>query len=371
MKILSVVGARPNFMKIAPFAHAIRKRHGIEHILVHTGQHYDHQMSLSFFEELDIPRPDVNLAVGSGSHAQQTAEIMKRFEPVLLKYKPDILVVVGDVNSTIACSLVAAKLSIPIAHIEAGLRSFDRSMPEEINRILTDRIADVFFTTCPEANTYLRMEGVPANRVFFVGNVMIDTLRHNLKRAQGSRILSRLNLDEKGYALVTLHRPSNVDNKSNLTNILKAIGTLQKEIPVVFPIHPRTQHNLKGFGLTSAVHQMAGLHLVEPLGYLDFLCLMNQAKMVITDSGGIQEETTVLRIPCLTVRENTERPITISEGTNVLVGVNPKKILQEARKVLQGRQSKGRIPKYWDGNASERILNRLVALQKTGKLRIL
>ncbi|MBF0331149.1 MAG: UDP-N-acetylglucosamine 2-epimerase (non-hydrolyzing) [Candidatus Omnitrophica bacterium] len=370
MKILSIVGARPNFMKIAPFAHAIRKCPSVKHVIVHTGQHYDQKMSTSFFEDLDIPMPDINLEVGSGSHAQQTAEIMKRFEPVLLEHKPDVLVVVGDVNSTIACSLVAAKLSIPIAHIEAGLRSFDKDMPEEINRILTDRITDVFFTTCIEANAHLVAEGAAKNRIFFVGNVMIDTLMHNLKRANKSQILSSLHLQPKGYALVTLHRPSNVDDKHNLTNILNAINVIQEKIPVVFPIHPRTKKNFELFGLTSMVQGMKGLKLVEPLGYLDFLCLTNGAKMVVTDSGGIQEETTVLKIPCLTVRENTERPITIKEGTNVLVGVKTKKIVSEAQKVLSGKAKKGRIPKYWDGKASERILNILVSLHNKGKLRV-
>jgi len=370
MKILSVVGARPNFMKIAPLARAI-KRHGrLKHIIVHTGQHYDEKMSHSFFRDLDIPEPDVNLEVGSGSHAQQTAEIMRRFEPVILLHKPDVLIVVGDVNSTIACSLVAAKLGVSIAHIEAGLRSFDKDMPEEINRVLTDRISDIFFTTCPEANSHLISEGAPAKRIFFVGNVMIDTLHHNLRKAQTSAILNQLGLVDKGFALVTLHRPSNVDDKTNITNILKAIEVIQKQVPVIFPIHPRTQKNFESLGLTKYVRSLANLKLIDPLGYLDFLCLMSHSRMVITDSGGIQEETTVLKIPCLTVRENTERPITIEVGTNVLVGVKTRNIIKEGLNVLRGDFKKGRIPRYWDGKASERILNKLMLLYKKKKLRV-
>ncbi len=368
MKILSVVGARPNFMKIAPIARAIKKRKGLKHILVHTGQHYDHAMSGSFFKDLGIPKPDINLNVGSASHAKQTGLIMIKFEDVLLKYQPHVVLVVGDVNSTAACSMVAVKLGIPVVHVEAGLRSRDRQMPEEINRLVTDSISDILFTTTQDADVNLIKEGVPKDRIYFVGNVMIDTLLLNVKRAESSRILKTLRLKKNHYALMTLHRPSNVDSKENLSLILKAIEKVQTKTKIIFPIHPRTRKNIKKYFSATWLKGMKNLILTEPKGYLDFLHLMRNAKFVITDSGGIQEETTSLGIPCLTVRENTERPITITHGTNTLVGLNKNKIIKESFKILSGKGKKGRRPKYWDGKASERIVSTLVALNRKGKL---
>ncbi len=369
MKILSVVGARPNFMKIAPLIRTIKKQKDIKHTLVHTGQHYDYAMSESFFKELRIPKPDINLEVGSGSHARQVSQIMARFEAIALKEKPDIVLVVGDVNSTMACSLVAVKLGIAVAHVEAGLRSFDRNMPEEINRLVTDSVADIFFTTSPDATEHLVKEGIPKERIFFVGNVMIDTLLDNLGQAKKSGILRRNKLVKKNYALVTLHRPSNVDTKKGLGTILCAINKIQKRIKVVFPIHPRTRSNLKAFFPKSALKSMENLILLDPQGYLDFLNLMMNASFVITDSGGIQEETTVLGIPCLTARENTERPITLTEGTNILVGLNEARIVKEGMKILNKQGKKRRIPKYWDGKAAQRIVKVLIALNKQKRLR--
>lgn len=368
MKIVSVVGARPNFMKIAPIIRAVASQRSMEHLLVHTGQHYDEKMSKSFFKDLGIPKPDVNLEVGSGSHARQTAEIMMRFEPVLLKYKPDLMIVVGDVNSTLACSVVASKLRVAVAHVEAGLRSLDRDMPEEINRLVTDAITDIFFTTSPDADQNLIKEGIAKNRIFFVGNVMIDTLMHNLTKASQSHILQNLDLKPRRYALLTMHRPSNVDDPKILKRLASALTTINQDIPVVFPMHPRTRHNLKNPALKNLSDQLSHLKLIEPLGYLDFLSLMKNAKFVLTDSGGIQEETTVLGIPCLTLRENTERPITITQGTNVLVGSDPKKILSEAKKIFAGRYKKGRRPKYWDGKSAQRIVETLVKLEKNNRL---
>ncbi len=368
MKILSVVGARPNFMKIAPIVRAIRAHKGIQHILVHTGQHYDHAMSGSFFKDLGIPKPNINLGIGSGSHAKQTAEIMMAFEHVLMKVKPDVVLVVGDVNSTMACSLVATKLRIAVVHVEAGLRSYDRNMPEEINRLVTDSIADLLFTTSEDADKNLIKEGLPKDRIYFVGNVMIDTLMNNLVAAQRLNILSKFALKKKAFALVTLHRPSNVDSKESLSKIMNAFKVIQNKIPIVFPVHPRTKKNLEKFLSKNELMKMKQMVFIEPLGYLDFLALMNEAKFVITDSGGIQEETTVLGIPCLTVRENTERPITITEGTNTLVGLNTDKIIKESLKILKGQGKKGRRPKFWDGKASTRIIKTLVALHKQGRL---
>lgn len=368
MKIVSVVGARPNFMKIAPIIRAVTSQPSIEHLLVHTGQHYDEKMSKSFFKDLGIPKPDVNLEVGSGSHARQTAEIMMRFEPVLLKYQPDLMIVVGDVNSTLACSVVASKLRVAVAHVEAGLRSLDRDMPEEINRLVTDAITDIFFTTSPDADQNLIKEGIAKNRIFFVGNVMIDTLLHNLNKASQSKILQNLDLKARRYALLTMHRPSNVDDPQILERLAGALTTINQDIPVVFPMHPRTRRNLKHPALKNLSDQLSRLKLIEPLGYLDFLSLMKNAKFVLTDSGGIQEETTVLGIPCLTLRENTERPITVTQGTNVLVGSDPKKILSEAKKIVAGRLKKGRRPKYWDGKSAQRIVETLVKLKKNNRL---
>jgi len=356
MKILSIVGARPNFMKIAPLCEQFAAR-GIPHVLVHTGQHYDHRMSKLFFDELCIPRPDRDLGVGSGSQAEQTAEIMKRLEPVLLEERPDLMIVVGDVTSTMAATITAAKLGIPVAHVESGLRSFDRTMPEEINRLLTDAIADWHFTTEESANENLNREGIVAEKVFFVGNTMIDTLVKHVERASESIILETLGVAPKGYSVVTLHRPSNVDNRENLTVIMEALHEIAREIPLVFPIHPRTRKRIDEFGLG---HLISGFIFTEPLGYLDFLRLTSQARLVLTDSGGIQEETTVLGVPCITMRENTERPVTVTCGTNILVGADGKRIVEEGKKRLNGFAAGGSIPPLWDGHAAERIVDVIV-----------
>ncbi len=357
MKIIAVAGARPNFMKIAPLMWEINRRAGIEAYLVHTGQHYDERMSKLFFEELEIPRPNVDLGVGSGSHACQTAEVMKRFEPIVLEQKPDAIVVVGDVNSTIACALVTVKLGVPVAHVEAGLRSFDRTMPEEINRILTDAISRWLFVTEPSGVENLRREGVPDDRIFLVGNVMIDTLLACRELSRRSSIRDDLRLTGRPFGVLTLHRPANVDDPEVLAGILSAIDHLQRELPVVFPVHPRTRKALAGHDLAA----MPGLIVTEPLGYLDFMKLLAEARLVLTDSGGIQEETTVLGVPCLTLRHNTERPITIEQGTNQLVGLDPQRIVDAARKSLSESPCNGRVPNLWDGRAAARIVDILTA----------
>jgi UDP-N-acetylglucosamine 2-epimerase (non-hydrolysing) len=354
LKVLAVAGARPNFMKIAPLTWELRRREGVTSWLVHTGQHYDEKMSKLFFEQLHIPRPDVDLGVGSGSHAVQTAEVMKRFEPVLLDYKPDVIVVVGDVNSTIACALTAVKLGIDVAHVEAGLRSFDRTMPEEINRILTDAISRFLFVTERSGVENLRREGVHEERIHLVGNVMIDTLLACRDRCEESPILEQLNVRSGGYGVLTLHRPANVDDPATFARILGAIEHVARELPVVFPVHPRTRKSLAGAAAE-------GLILTEPLGYLDFMKLTAHARLVMTDSGGIQEETTVLGVPCLTLRNNTERPITCEQGTNRLVGLDPVKIVSAARAVLSSPPAGGRVPDLWDGQAARRIVDVLAA----------
>ena len=354
LRAVCVCGARPNFMKIAPVYDALTRTGAVETLLVHTGQHYDERMSRLFFDELGIPRPDWNLSVGSGSHAVQTAEVMKRFEPVCLGHRPDWVIVVGDVNSTIACALVAAKLSIKVAHVEAGLRSFDRSMPEEINRVLTDAISDLLFVTEPSGLENLRIEGVADDRIHFVGNVMIDTLLRNAERAEKSNILETLGLQPKGYAVVTLHRPSNVDDPRVLSAIFDALETISRDMPVVFPVHPRTRGSLVNTGLAGRAGAVADLRLIEPLGYIDFLKAMTAAAVVLTDSGGIQEETTILGVPCLTLRENTERPITLTQGTNRLTGSRTEAIVEAYREV-RAHPPIGRVPDLWDGRAAERI----------------
>jgi UDP-N-acetylglucosamine 2-epimerase (non-hydrolysing) len=357
IKIICVCGARPNFMKIAPIMRAFEAAGNFETLLVHTGQHYDQNMSRLFFDQLGIPAPDVNLEVRSGSHAVQTAEIMKRFEPVVLDFQPDYVLVVGDVNSTIACGLVAVKLGVKLIHVEAGLRSFDRTMPEEINRVLTDAISDLLFVTEQSAIDNLGREGINSEKVHFVGNVMIDTLMTNREKARKSDVLVRLGLSAKNYAAITLHRPSNVDDASKFGQIIGAFEQIQQELKLVFPIHPRTRNNLRGSDLERRIEAMENLLLVEPLGYLDFLCLMSNAALVITDSGGIQEETTILGVPCMTLRENTERPVTITEGTNRLVRVSKEDILRIYRDIrAEGTVWGGRIPKLWDGNAARRIV---------------
>ena len=362
MKIVLVAGARPNFIKIAPLMKEMRDRPGLETRLVHTGQHYDERMSGLFFEELEIPRPDVDLGVGSGSHAVQTAEVMRRFEPVLDAESPDAVVVVGDVNSTVACALTAVKKHIPTAHVEAGLRSFDRTMPEEINRIVTDSISDWLFVSERSGLANLRREGIPDDRVHFVGNVMIDTLLQHRQRCERSRVLGGLELEGAGYAVLTLHRPASVDDPEVLGRLTAAVDRIAREIPVVFPVHPRTAAVLRerrSFGRAAPANG-AGLRLIEPLGYLDFLKLLAYARFVMTDSGGIQEETTVLGVPCLTLRTSTERPATISEGTNRLVGLDPEEIVAAALEAADRRTASRRIPELWDGQASRRIVDVLV-----------
>jgi UDP-N-acetylglucosamine 2-epimerase (non-hydrolysing) len=378
MKLMSIAGARPNFMKLAALAHAIEsfnRRIGesderIEHIIVHTGQHYDEKMSSGFFDDLNIPRPDVNLGVGSGTHASQTSNIMQLFEPVLLKYEPDILLVVGDVNSTIACTLVASKIEYPaessrkrptIVHVEAGLRSFDRDMPEEINRILTDAISDHLFVTEQSGIDNLRKEGVAEEKIHLVGNVMIDTLQQHIEKASKSDVLARLGIVNP-YALVTLHRPSNVDTYETLEPIIRCLLDIAKLRGIVFPVHPRTKNSLIRFDLWRNLEDDPNVVLSEPQGYLDFLQLVKNADMVITDSGGIQEETTVLKIPCVTLRNNTERPVTVAEGTNYLIGTSPALLQNTVSDIISGKMKASRVPDYWDGKAADRIVKCLLAI---------
>jgi len=351
MKIIHVVGARPNFMKVAPVMSAIHAKSGVVQVLVHTGQHYDANMSSIFFTQLGIPEPDINLDVGSGSHAQQTAQIISRFETVVLEQTPDLVLVYGDVNSTVAAALVCSKLRIPVGHVEAGLRSFDRGMPEEINRLLTDQMADILFTPSDDGTENLLKENVRQEKIHKVGNVMIDTLIRLLPEAGQAAFPAGI-AGNKAYALVTLHRPSNVDAAASLADIMGALEKLSSDLPVIFPIHPRTKDRLKGLGITV---DSDALHLIEPLGYLEFLALQRGAGLVITDSGGVQEETTFLGIPCLTVRENTERPVTVDLGTNILVGQDMRKLRREADKILSGDRKKGEIPPLWDGLAGKRI----------------
>jgi UDP-N-acetylglucosamine 2-epimerase (non-hydrolysing) len=360
VRILVVCGARPNFMKIAPLIDAFRRTGRIETTLVHTGQHYDKRMSELFFRQLGIPEPDINLEVGSGSHAAQTAEIMKRFEPVLLDRRPNWLVVVGDVNSTLACALVASKLGVRVAHVEAGLRSFDRTMPEEINRLLTDAISDALFVSEPSGVENLRAEGVPDERVYFVGNVMIDALLKHRARAAQSNILAELGVKPRQYVAVTLHRPSNVDNAESLTEIVTAFEDIARQCAVVFPMHPRTARKAAQWGLDDRLRRISGMHMPPPLGYLDFLCLMSQAAAVITDSGGIQEETTILGVPCLTLRDNTERPVTITHGTNRLVRAERTAIVDAFTTCRAAGETQRIVPELWDGNAADRIAAILV-----------
>jgi len=357
IKILNVVGARPNLMKIAPLVEAMSASIDIEQTLLHTGQHYDDKMSQIFFDQLGIPKPDIYLGIGSGSHAEQTAKVMVAFEQVLLEQKPNVVVVVGDVNSTLACSITAAKLSVPVAHVEAGLRSFDRNMPEEINRIVTDALSSFLFITSQNAQHNLLREGVTEDKIFFVGNVMIDTLSKHRTHAKKLNTLQQLDVTPQHYALLTLHRPSNVDNPEVFAGILKALHHIQQKIPILFPAHPRTSKRIKEFGFQEQFEAMSNVRIVEPLGYLEFLNLMMHAKLVLTDSGGIQEETTILGTPCLTLRENTERPVTITDGTNILVGTNPANIIKTATDVLQNPQNLSeKTPPLWDGQTAKRII---------------
>ena len=363
IKVLLIAGARPNFMKVAPiYAEMKRRPDEFEPMIVHTGQHYDAAMSGAIFDDLGMPKPDVHLGVGSGSHAIQTAKIMTEFEPVLLREKPDWVLVVGDVNSTIACALVCSKLGVKIGHVEAGLRSGDRTMPEEINRILTDAISDLLFTTSQDADENLEKEGISKNKIRFVGNVMIDSLAGHLKLAERSTIREDLSISSTEYAVVTLHRPSNVDDRETLSGILGSLVSISEKLPIIFPVHPRTRARISEFGLGDKIAS-SEIRLIEPLGYLDFMRLYSGARMVLTDSGGLQEETTYLGIPCLTLRKNTERPITIEMGTNVLVGTDPDAITREAVNALNSTASSAdtSIPPLWDGKAAGRICDELIA----------
>jgi UDP-N-acetylglucosamine 2-epimerase (non-hydrolysing) len=361
MHILYVVGARPNFMKAAPVMRALGCRDGVRQNLVHTGQHYDANMSEIFFQQLDMPAPGVNLGVGSGSHAQQTAHILSHLEPVVRDYKPDMVLVYGDVNSTMAAALVCAKLLIPVGHVEAGLRSFDRTMPEEINRLLTDQIADLLFTPSADGDENLLREGVTPDKICLVGNVMIDSLVRLLPVAEESTVLSNLNLQAGNFGLVTLHRPSNVENPARLASIMRALHEISRELPILFPVHPRTRQRLKA----SNNHYPGSMHMLDPLSYIDFLALQRLAKFVITDSGGIQEETTYLGVPCLTVRENTERPVTITFGTNILVGRDMNRLRREVARILAGDQRPGQVPPLWDGHAAERIAQAVMTWRRS------
>lgn len=370
-KTINVVGARPNFMKIAPIWNEMRKWPDyFEPIILHTGQHYDLNMSDLFFRDLELSPPDIFLGVGSGSQAKQTADIMIKFEDVCSQIRPDMVLVVGDVNSTLACSLVAAKLHIPVAHVEAGLRSYDMTMPEEINRKITDALSDMLFTTCEDANVNLKKEGISEERIHFVGNVMIDTLLKFKDKAKATAKIAKM-INKGGYGLLTLHRPINVDNEKTFRNILEALQEISKKLPIIFPVHPRTQKQIRSFGCGEHFNFIPldqiepskftkSINLIDPLSYLEFLGLMANAKLVLTDSGGIQEESTILGVPCLTLRENTERPITVSEGTNTIVGTKREEIVAAFLSILDGRGKTGKIPKYWDGMAAERTVKILM-----------
>jgi len=366
VKIALVVGARPNFMKVAPVLTALRKDRGVDALLIHTGQHYDDNMSDVFFRELGLPDPDAHLGVGSGSHAQQTARLLCEIETMLLRERPELVVVAGDVNSTLAAALVATKMLIPVAHIEAGLRSHDWTMPEEVNRVLTDRMSRLLFTPSRDADANLLKEGIDPRRIHFTGNAMIDTLNALLPAARGSRVRERLGLAGAKYALVTAHRPSNVDEAGSLRELIDALAQVSTRLPVIFPVHPRTRARLAADDRSrEELAHARDLRLIEPVGYVDFLSLMSSATVVLTDSGGIQEETTALGVPCLTLRENTERPITIERGTNVLVGSDPKRIVSEVDAVLRGDAKRGSLPELWDGHAGDRIARAVVELCRT------
>lgn len=365
-KLILVAGARPNFMKIAPLMHALKKHPDITPVLVHTGQHYDAKMSGQFFEELNIPAPDINLEVGSASHAVQTARIMEGFEQVCINEKPDYVLVVGDVNSTAACTLVAAKMEIKTIHYEAGLRSNDRTMPEEINRLVTDSISDIFVTTSVDADENLLKEGISANKIYMLGNLMIDSLVANLPKAQTTElifglmnreVIIKLNEDFQvgKYGVLTFHRPGNVDNIESLTKLVHLWGTISNQIPLVFPVHPRTYKNILQFGLQSIIDSYPQLYFIEPLGYMQFIHLVSCAGFTLTDSGGIQEETTYMNIPCLTVRPNTERPVTVWEGSNKLIQMD--EMVEEVKLIIEGKGKHGKVPKYWDGKTAERIVD--------------
>ncbi len=355
MLICNVVGARPNFMKVAPIVHELQRR-GLPQMLVHTGQHYDARMSQVFFDELGMPQPDIYLGVGSDSHAKQTARIMLAFEDICTAHQPGLVLVSGDVNSTLACALVASKLNIPVAHVEAGLRSFDREMPEEINRVLTDHLSDLLFTTESSGDEHLRHEGISADKIHFVGNCMVDSLLKHLDHAVQRAPWAAYALAPGGYALLTLHRPSNVDDRNTLAALLDTLRTVAQQVPVLFPVHPRTQAHLQEWGIATPER----VRLVEPLPYLEFIGLMAKAKLVLTDSGGIQEESTVLGVPCLTLRWNTERPVTIAQGTNELVGTDAARITAAVQQIVAGGWKHGQRPPLWDGQARVRVVDAIV-----------
>ena len=357
MKILCAAGTRPNFVKIAALYNEMLKRTDIDPILIHTGQHFDKNMSENFFHDFELPKPDFNLNVAGGTHAYQTGQIMLRFEPVLHDISPDVVIVVGDVNSTMAVSIVAAKDGFPLGHVEAGLRSGDRTMPEELNRIVVDQLADFLFVTEQSGVDNLRKEGIPDDRMFFVGNVMIDTLMSHIKKAEKSDFLDRFALTRDNYVLMTLHRPSNSDNEKILTDILSALIEISHDIKVVFPVHPRTKKQMEDFGLLTLIENEPGFLLIEPLGYIDFLNAMDNARAVLSDSGGIQEETTILGVPCLTLRNNTERPVTIQSGTNTLVGTKRENIIRGFRDLPAHRGNSYQCPHLWDGKAASRIID--------------
>ncbi|MEE2788447.1 MAG: UDP-N-acetylglucosamine 2-epimerase (non-hydrolyzing) [Myxococcota bacterium] len=357
MRIINVVGARPNFMKIAPLMDAWRSHAHIEPMLVHTGQHHDHVMSSLFFSELSIPKPDLNLGIHGGTHISQHVRVMAAFDEVCVEHRPDLVLVVGDVNSTLSCALVAAKLGIRVAHVEAGLRSFDRTMPEEINRVLTDNLCDYLFVSEKSGLVNLAREGLDHDGVYFTGNVMIDSLMRNRTKANRSTVLSRLNLPANGYAVLTMHRPANVDDPHVLSGLIDVLARVSAEMPIVFPAHPRTLDRLDTFRLRSRIDAFKNLILAEPMGYLDFLHLVENARVILTDSGGIQEETTVLRVPCVTLRESTERPATCTVGTNRLAGTHPDRVWTEYRAAIETDPSAYGIPDKWDGKAAERIAN--------------
>jgi len=367
MKIISVVGTRPNFMKIAPIIRVLKEHSFAQHLLVHTGQHYDDKMSDSFFRDLEIPHPDINLQIGSDSQTRQVARIMTAFESVCEKHAPDVIIVVGDVNSTMACSLVAAKMGIKIVHVEAGIRSRDRSMPEEINRMVTDSITDYLLPPSRDAVENLIHEGHLEDHICMVGNVMVDTLKYFQPQIHQSTILEKLNLEKQKYAALTLHRPSNVDRKSNFLKILDALEAISQQIPIVFPIHPRTRKMIHTYELDEKVKAMPRLMLTDPMGYFDFGKLIADSKFVLTDSGGIQEETTVYGIPCITLRENTERPVTITKGTNEIAGTDTQKIIGFAEDILAGIWKSGSIPEMWDGKTAERIVDFLIKIDDNGR----
>lgn len=370
MKFACIVGARPNFMKIAPILRAMGARNDLHAVLIHTGQHYDKQLSDVFFEELGIPKPDVSLGIGSGSHSQQTADVMVAVEKVLLEAEDagepfDRMIVVGDVNSTMASAIAATKLHIPVAHVEAGLRSFDRRMPEEINRMLTDSICDLLLASEPAAVENLQKEGHSPESIHLVGNVMIDTLLTQVETARQGATLSRFQLNSDDYGVITLHRPSNVDNQNVLEGLVDVLVEISKQLPLVFPVHPRTRERLSRFGLDEKLSN-SNVRCLEPLGYNDFLCLTSQAKVIVTDSGGLQEESTALGIPCLTMRENTERPITVSEGTSTLIGSCAVTLKSQLQAVVDGEYKQGKCPELWDGKAGERIVEVLVETANRG-----